>query len=65
MLKELQKGILEFGTDSPFMKNMLGMVKNSYTLVPHDIKPIANLILSSSQYSLWEASASPLASITG
>lgn len=55
MIKELRRGVLDCGLDSPFTKSMLGTVMNSYTLVPHDLKALANLILSSSQYSLWEA----------
>lgn len=53
--------MIEFDINSPYFTNMLSnlfcfiSVLNSFSMTPHDLKLLSQLLLSSMQYTLWEA----------
>ncbi|KAM6306913.1 LOW QUALITY PROTEIN: stabilin-2-like [Podargus strigoides] len=53
VVKELRKGVFDFGLSSLYTTNLLGSIMKSYTLCPQDCKTLAQLILTSTQYMIW------------
>ncbi|XP_059700138.1 uncharacterized protein LOC132326219 [Haemorhous mexicanus] len=53
-IKELRQALKESGFSSPYFDSVLKSIFNSYDLVPADCRYVASLILTNSQYILWE-----------
>lgn len=53
-IKELCQALKDSGISSPYFNNGLKSIFNSYYLVPADCRNVASLILTNSQYLLWE-----------
>ncbi|XP_063275576.1 endogenous retrovirus group K member 6 Gag polyprotein-like [Prinia subflava] len=54
-IKDLRKAIKESGLGSPYLKQLLKGPFQNVDLTPYDCRYIANLILTESQYMLWES----------
>lgn len=61
--------VTEYGINSPYFTNMLSnlfcsvSILNSYTMTPHDLKLLSQLLLSM-QYTLWEAELKKLLEVS-
>ncbi|RMC03717.1 hypothetical protein DUI87_19709 [Hirundo rustica rustica] len=53
-IKELRKAIKDSGICSPYFKQLLKSTLEGHTLTPNDCKNLAGVILTDSQYMLWE-----------
>ncbi|XP_074388702.1 uncharacterized protein LOC141727053 [Zonotrichia albicollis] len=53
-IKELRQALKGSGFSSPYFNSVLKNIFNSYDLVPADCRNVATLILTNSQYLLWE-----------
>ncbi|XP_050842257.1 LOW QUALITY PROTEIN: proteoglycan 4-like [Serinus canaria] len=53
-IKELRKAIRDSGICSPYFKQLLKSTLEGHTLTPNDCKNLASIILTDSQYMLWE-----------
>lgn len=53
-IKELRKAIKDSGICSPYFKQLLKSTLDGHTLTPNDCKNLASIILTDSQYMLWE-----------
>ncbi|RMC04376.1 hypothetical protein DUI87_19197 [Hirundo rustica rustica] len=53
-IKELRKAIKDSGICSPYFKQLLKSTLEGHTLTPNDCKTLAGIILTDSQYMLWE-----------
>jgi len=55
VIKELRRTVTEHGLSSPYFTSLLSSVFNTYVMTPHDLKSLAQLLLTRTQYSLWES----------
>ncbi|XP_074424746.1 endogenous retrovirus group K member 7 Gag polyprotein-like [Larus michahellis] len=55
VIKELRRTVTEHGLSSPYFASLLSSVFDTYVMTPHDLKSLAQLLLTPSQYSLWES----------
>lgn len=53
-IKELQRAVTEHGINSLFFVSMLDSVFTAHTITPHDLRSLTRLLLTPTQYSLWE-----------
>ncbi|XP_063277422.1 RNA-binding protein 33-like [Prinia subflava] len=53
-IKELRKAVKDSGICSPYFKQLLKSMIEEHTLTPNDCKNLASVILTDSQYMLWE-----------
>lgn len=53
-IKELRQAIKDSNLTSPYFNNVVKSIFNSYDLTPSDRHDIASVILSNSQYILWD-----------
>lgn len=53
-IKELRKAIKDSGLDSPYFKQLLEAIYGNYDLTPYDCRYISSVILTESQYILWD-----------
>ncbi|RMC20321.1 hypothetical protein DUI87_01170 [Hirundo rustica rustica] len=54
-VKDLIKAICDNGLGSPYFKQLLKGTFNIYDLTPFDLKSLASMILTDSQFIIWEA----------
>lgn len=54
VIKELSRTVTEHGLSSPYFKSSLSSVFNAYVLTPHDLKSLAQHLLTPTQYPQWE-----------
>ncbi|RMC20308.1 hypothetical protein DUI87_01155 [Hirundo rustica rustica] len=54
-VKDLIKAIRDSGLGSPYFKQLLKGTFNIYDLTPFDLKSLASMILTNSQFIIWEA----------
>ncbi|RMB99896.1 hypothetical protein DUI87_23676 [Hirundo rustica rustica] len=55
VVRDLMKAIHDNGLGSPHFKQLLKGTFNIYDLTPYDIRSLASMILSDSQFILWDA----------
>ncbi|RMB92328.1 hypothetical protein DUI87_31201 [Hirundo rustica rustica] len=55
VIKDLMKAIRDNGLGSPYFKQLLKGTFNIYDLTPFDLKSLASMILTDSQFIIWEA----------
>lgn len=55
VVKELRRTVTEHGLSSPYFASLLSSVFDTYVMTPHDLKSLAHLLLTPTQYTLWEA----------
>ncbi|RMC01091.1 hypothetical protein DUI87_22357 [Hirundo rustica rustica] len=55
VIKYLMKAIHDNGLGSPYFKQLLKGTFNIYDLTPFDLKSLASMILTDSQFMIWEA----------
>ncbi|RMC20013.1 hypothetical protein DUI87_00859 [Hirundo rustica rustica] len=55
VVRDLMKAIRDNGLGSPYFKQLLKGTFNIYDLTPFDLRSLATMILSDSQFILWEA----------
>ncbi|RMC19813.1 hypothetical protein DUI87_03378 [Hirundo rustica rustica] len=55
VVKDLMKAIRDNGLGSPYFKQLLKGTFNIYDLTPFDLKSLASMILTDSQFIIWEA----------
>ncbi|KAM9590718.1 endogenous retrovirus group K member 5 Gag polyprotein-like [Morphnus guianensis] len=55
VVKELRRTVTEHGLSSPYFASLLSSVLDTYVMTPHDLKSLAQLLLTPTQYSLWES----------
>ncbi|RMB91546.1 hypothetical protein DUI87_32125 [Hirundo rustica rustica] len=55
VVRDLMKAICDNGLGSPYFKQLLKGTFNIYDLTPFDLRSLATMILSDSQFILWEA----------
>lgn len=55
VVKELRRTVTEHGLSSPYFASLLSSVFDTYVMTPHDLKSLAQLLLTPTQYTLWEA----------
>ncbi|RMC03624.1 hypothetical protein DUI87_19800 [Hirundo rustica rustica] len=55
VVRDLMKAVRDNGLGSPYFKQLLKGTFNIYDLTPFDIRSLATMILSDSQFILWEA----------
>lgn len=53
-LKELRQAVTEHGISSLYFTSLLGSVFAAQIMTPHDLRPLAYLQLSPTQYAFWE-----------
>ncbi|RMC20217.1 hypothetical protein DUI87_01063 [Hirundo rustica rustica] len=55
VVKDLMKAVRDNGLGSPYFKQLLKGTFNIYELTPFDLKSLASMILTDSQFIIWEA----------
>ncbi|RMB92924.1 hypothetical protein DUI87_30662 [Hirundo rustica rustica] len=55
VVRDLMKAVRDNGLGSPYFKQLLKGTFNIYDLTPFDLRSLATMILSDSQFILWEA----------
>ncbi|RMC21925.1 hypothetical protein DUI87_02796 [Hirundo rustica rustica] len=55
VVKDLMKAVHDNGLGSPYFKQLLKGTSNIYDLTPFDLKSLASMILTDSQFIIWEA----------
>ncbi|RMC20865.1 hypothetical protein DUI87_01718 [Hirundo rustica rustica] len=55
VVRDLMKAVRDNGLGSPYFKQLLKGTFNIYDLTPYDLRSLATMILSDSQFILWEA----------
>ncbi|RMC21253.1 hypothetical protein DUI87_02113 [Hirundo rustica rustica] len=55
VIRDLMKAICDNGLGSPYFKQLLKGTFNIYDLTPFDLRSLASMILSDSQFIIWEA----------
>ncbi|RMB96101.1 hypothetical protein DUI87_27387 [Hirundo rustica rustica] len=55
VVRDLMKAVHDNGLGSPYFKQLLKGTFNIYDLTPFDLRSLATMILSNSQFILWEA----------
>ncbi|RMC21056.1 hypothetical protein DUI87_01912 [Hirundo rustica rustica] len=55
VVRDLMKAVRDNGLGSPYFKQLLKGTFNIYDLTPFDLRSVASMILSDSQFILWEA----------
>uniref|UniRef100_A0A8C0EKD6 Retroviral nucleocapsid Gag protein p24 C-terminal domain-containing protein n=1 Tax=Bubo bubo TaxID=30461 RepID=A0A8C0EKD6_BUBBB len=55
VIKELRRTVTEHGLSSPYFASLLALVFDTYVMTPHDLKSLAQLLLTPTQFSLWES----------
>ncbi|XP_075278195.1 endogenous retrovirus group K member 7 Gag polyprotein-like [Opisthocomus hoazin] len=55
VIKELHRTVTAHGLSSPYFASLLSSVFDTYIMTPHDLKSLAQLLLTPTQYSLWES----------
>ncbi|RMC09698.1 hypothetical protein DUI87_13484 [Hirundo rustica rustica] len=55
VVRDLMKAVCDNGLGSPYFKQLLKGTFNIYDLTPFDLRSLATMILSDSQFILWEA----------
>ncbi|RMC21499.1 hypothetical protein DUI87_02365 [Hirundo rustica rustica] len=55
VIRDLMKAIHDNGLGSPYFKQLLKGTFNIYDLTPFDLKSLASMILTDSQFIIWEA----------
>jgi len=55
VIKELRRTVTEHELSSPYFASLLSSVFDTYVMTPHDLKSLAQLLLTPTQYSLWES----------
>ena len=55
VVKELRRTVMEHGISSPCFISLLSSVFDAYVMTPHDLKSLARLLLTPTQYTLWES----------
>ncbi|RMC21072.1 hypothetical protein DUI87_01929 [Hirundo rustica rustica] len=55
VIRDLMKAVRDNGLGSPYFKQLLKGTFNIYDLTPFDLRSLATMILSDSQFILWEA----------
>lgn len=53
-IKDLRKAIKDSGLGSPYFKQLLKAIYGNYDLTPHDCRYVSSVILTESQYVLWD-----------
>ncbi|RMB99725.1 hypothetical protein DUI87_23727 [Hirundo rustica rustica] len=55
VVRDLMKAVCDNGLGSPYFKQLLKGTFNIYDLTPYDLKSLASMILTDSQFIIWEA----------
>ncbi|OPJ89819.1 hypothetical protein AV530_014007 [Patagioenas fasciata monilis] len=55
VIKELHRTVTEHGLSSPYFASLLSSGFDTYVMTPNDLKSLAQLLLTPTQYTLWEA----------
>ncbi|XP_064914236.1 endogenous retrovirus group K member 8 Gag polyprotein-like isoform X3 [Columba livia] len=55
VIKELRRTVTEHGLSSPYFASLLSSVFDTYVMTPHDLKSLARLLLTPTQYTMWES----------
>ncbi|TRZ05657.1 hypothetical protein HGM15179_021450 [Zosterops borbonicus] len=54
-IKELRRTMAEYGMGSPYFSNLLRATFTTHLMTPHDVKSMANLLLTPTQYAIFMA----------
>ncbi|TRZ10798.1 hypothetical protein HGM15179_016316 [Zosterops borbonicus] len=54
-IKELCRTVIEYGLGSPYFSNLLRAIFSTHLMTPHDVKFLANLLLTPTQYAIFMA----------
>lgn len=55
VIKELRRTVTDHGLSSPYFASLLTSVFDTFVMTPHDMKSLAQLLLTPTQYSMWES----------
>jgi len=55
VIKELRRTVTEHGLSSPYFASLLSSDFDTSIMTPHDLKSLAQLLLTLTQYFLWES----------
>lgn len=55
VIKELRRTVTEHDLSSPYFASLLTSVCDTYIMTPHDLKSLSRLLLTPTQYALWES----------